>query len=69
MDKAVRAGAIALSADDNVATMLRAYHAGETIHAMRDKIAVTVVAREPIALCHTICIAAVDAGAAIIKYG
>jgi hypothetical protein len=60
--------AIQLTADDNVATVLRAVAAGEAIR-IRQAGAVTILtAREAIAMCHKICVAPIGPGQPVRKY-
>lgn len=58
-----------LDSSDNVATLLEAVAAQQTVLVSTGDGVVEVVAREPIALCHKIALADIAAGADIIKYG
>jgi hypothetical protein len=61
--------AISLSPSDNVATALRAVEAGEFLRVRRGAEIATVVALEPIPLCHKVSLSPIDAAAPVIKYG
>jgi altronate dehydratase small subunit len=61
--------AISLSPADNVATALRAVKAGERLRVRRGQEIATVVAMEPIPLCHKVSLNPIDAAAPVIKYG
>ena len=61
--------AISLSPADNVATVLRAVKAGERLRVRRGTEIATVVAREPIPLCHKVSLAPIAAEAPVVKYG
>lgn len=68
-DKGPEVDAISLSPADNVATALRAVEAGERLRVRRGSEVATVVALEPIPLCHKVSLAPIDAKAPVIKYG
>lgn len=61
--------AIALSADDNVATVLRAVEAGESLRVRCGSEVTTVTARESIPLCHKVSLSEIAAAAPVRKYG
>jgi hypothetical protein len=61
--------AISLSPTDNVATALRAVEAGERLRVRRGAEIATVVALDPIPLCHKVSLAPIEAEAPVIKYG
>jgi hypothetical protein len=61
--------ATALSAADNVATLLRGVAAGETVTVETPGGRFAVVAGEPIALCHKIALVDIAIGTRIVKYG
>jgi altronate dehydratase small subunit len=61
--------AVALHADDNVATALRALAAGETAAVESPAGHVRVTIREPIARCHKFAVAGLHTGEHIKKYG
>jgi altronate dehydratase len=61
--------AISLSPADNVATALRVVEAGEFLRVRRGAEIATVVALEPIPLCHKVSLNPIDAAAPVIKYG
>ncbi len=61
--------AIRLSPLDNVATLLRPAVAGETLRVRCQNVVQSIVAREPIELCHKISLEALPAGAPVLKYG
>ena len=61
--------ATALSADDNVATLLRAAAQGERVVVRTTGGDVAVTALEPIALCHKIALRDIAPGEAVLKYG
>ena len=61
--------ATALSAHDNVATLLHAAKRGERVIVRTTTGDVAVTALEPIALCHKIALRDIAAGEAVFKYG
>lgn len=62
--------AIVLHEADNVATLLRAVQAGETLRvAWPGGESRTLVAREAAALCHKLALGPLDAGDEVRKYG
>lgn len=63
------ADAIGLSAADNVATLLHAVAAGDTVRVSVNGQIRAVVATGDIPLCHKISLAPLKAGARVIKYG
>ena len=58
-----------LSDDDNVATVLRAVAAGETVRVQAPAGVFDVVAAEAIPLCHKIAFREIAAGGDVVKYG
>jgi hypothetical protein len=63
-------GATMLDASDNVATLLAAVRAGDTVIVRTSSgEELRVVALEAIALCHKIALRDLDVGARVIKYG
>jgi altronate dehydratase small subunit len=63
------ADAIQLSSEDNVATVLRAVNAGETLSIRTGTTQESLLAREAIPLCHKVSLRSIAPGAAILKYG
>lgn len=63
------ADALALSPDDNVATVLRPVGAGECLRVRRGDAVLEVEAREAIPLCHKMSLAPIAAGGVVMKYG
>ena len=63
------ADAIRLQPEDNVATVLRSISAGETIQVRCGIETTTMIANEPIPLCHKISVVSIIEGQAVIKYG
>jgi altronate dehydratase small subunit len=63
------ADAIRLSAQDNVATVLRPVAAGERLRVGCGRDIVAVEARQPIPLCHKISLGDLPAGVPVVKYG
>ena len=61
--------ATALSDADNVATVMRPVHAGETIVVAINGRMLEVTALGPIALCHKIALSDLAEGDPVIKYG
>lgn len=61
--------ALALHADDNVATALRALHAGETVRVGGSGSHQQVELRQDIALCHKFALSPMASGDVITKYG
>ena len=61
--------ALALTKEDNVATVLRAVLAGETMGVRRGGAVTTIAARSDIPLCHKIALEAIAPGQPVIKYG
>ncbi len=61
--------ALALHADDGVATALRALAAGESVRVQGGGLDLRIELRQPIALCHKFALRAIAAGAPIVKYG
>lgn len=69
IDQDSDADAIRLSPVDNVATVLRPVAAGDVVRVKCGRQTTTVIAREPIPLCHKIGLDELSAGAVIVKYG
>ncbi len=69
MKPADAVGAIRLTAQDNVATVLRAIAPGERVVVRSGTQTATIVAAEAVPLCHKISLAAIGTGAAVVKYG
>ena len=69
LDRDGEADAIRLSPADNVATVLRPIGAGERVRVTCGPLTATVIAREPIPLCHKIGLDEISVGSAVIKYG
>ena len=61
--------ATALSADDNVATLLQAVEQGERVIVRTGAGDIAVTALEPIALCHKIALRDIAPGESVFKYG
>lgn len=61
--------AIRLSPEDNVATVLRAVAAGETVRVRCGEAVTELAAAQDIPLCHKISLAPIPARAAVTKYG
>ena len=61
--------ALVLHRNDTVATALRPLQAGQTVEVTVDGQRMSVVLREPIALCHKFALRDLAAGAAVFKYG
>ena len=55
--------------DDNVATLLDDAAAPEALHVLNSPELTTIDAREPIQLGHKVALAAIAAGAPVVKYG
>ena len=61
--------AIRLRPDDNVATVLRAVAAGETLYVLGGSEVTPLVAQDAIPLCHKISLGAIEQGRPVRKYG
>ena len=61
--------ALVLHRDDTVATALRPLQAGQTVEMTVDGHRMSVVLREPIALCHKFALHDLAAGDTVVKYG
>ena len=61
--------ALCLAQEDNVATVLRAVTAGETVSVRSGGSITTVAVRSDIPLCHKIALKAIRPGQPVIKYG
>jgi altronate dehydratase small subunit len=61
--------ALVLHPDDSVATALRPLQAGQNVEMTVDGQRISVVLREPIALCHKFALHELGAGATVFKYG
>ena len=61
--------AISLSPLDNVATVLRPIAGGERVRVRCGGDVTTVLAAEPVPLCHKISLTGLDAGMTVSKYG
>lgn len=61
--------ATALSADDNVATLLHAVKQGERVIVRTTAGEIAITALDPIALCHKIALRDISPGEAVLKYG
>ena len=61
--------AIRLSPLDNVATLLRAAIAGETLRVSCQDVVQLIIAQEAIELCHKISLERLSAGSPVFKYG
>ena len=68
-DRSPHVDAISLSPADNVATALRAVGPGERLRVRCGAAVATVVALEPIPLCHKVSLAPMEPEAPVIKYG
>ena len=67
--KQLHTDAIRLSPEDNVATVLRPIDPGEQVRVQCGTTMTTMLAAEPIPLCHKISLSAVAAGGVVVKYG
>ena len=63
------ADALALTREDNVATVLRAVLAGEKLAVRRGGDVTAIAARSDIPICHKIALEAIAPGQPVIKYG
>ncbi len=63
------ADAIRLRPEDNVATVLRPVAAGESIHVRCGAEVTTLVAADPIPMCHKVSVVPITEGQPVIKYG
>ena len=61
--------AIRLDAADNTATVLHDVTAGDSLRVRRRAGLETIVAAQPIPLCHKISLSAIKAGEAVTKFG
>ena len=61
--------ALCLAKEDNVATVLRAVMAGETVSVRSGGSITTVAVRSDIPLCHKIALKTIPPGQPVIKYG
>jgi len=68
-NKGPEVDAISLSPADNVATALRAVEAGERLRVRCGGEIATVVALEPIPLCHKVSLGPIGAETPVVKYG
>ena len=69
MSEASAVDAIRLSPQDNVATVLRAVTAGETLRVRCAGHVMQLQADEAIPLCHKITLDVIEAGGPVVKYG
>ena len=61
--------ALVLHRDDTVATALRQLRAGQSVEVTADGARMTVLLREPIALCHKFALRDIAEGEVVLKYG
>ena len=61
--------ALCLTKEDNVATVLRAVMAGESVSVRSGGSITTVTVRSDIPICHKIALKAIASGHPVIKYG
>ncbi len=61
--------AIRLTAEDNVATVLRAIAVGEVIRIREEGMVTLLTAEEAVPMCHKICVEPIAPDQAVVKYG